>query len=349
MYWTWINGRPTMQSPDPTDHKLALKTQGNTDHPPTPITRTTTNKATRILGVCLSPDGDFTTQLQVLKKKADDYAHRLRSPRLTPQDVHTFHRTTYGPSMGYVLPAISVDEEELGAVQTNILAAILNKLGHSSKTPTAIRHGPLEMGGLALIDLRTEVGIYQIQYMRNAVYSDTEPGKLITMSLMYSQLESGISEPLLEHPHIHLPYLTPTWTMSLRQYLYQHNITITLTDQYKVSLKGPGDSCIMVRQLLLPYTTSQQTDINLVRLHLQITTLSDMATNDDTNACPYHITGQRRPQQVINNNTWPRQEHITKSQTRLWTRYIAASFLRYGTKWRVPWHLPAPPPTYHKQ
>ena len=184
MYWTWINGRPTMQSPDPTDHKLALRTQGNTNNPPTPLTQTTTNKATRILGVYLSPDGDSTTQLQVLKKKADDYAHRLRSPRLTPQDVHTFHRTTYGPSMRYVLPAISVDEEELGAVQTNILAAILNKLGHSSKTPTAIRHGPLEMGGLALIDLRTEVGISQIKYMRNAVYSDTEPGKLITMSLM---------------------------------------------------------------------------------------------------------------------------------------------------------------------
>jgi hypothetical protein len=90
---------------------------------------------TRILWVYLSPDGKFTTQRQVLKKKADNYAHRIRSPRLTPQDIHTFHRNTYGPSMGSVLTAISVDEEELGDVQTNILAAILNKLGPFQQTP----------------------------------------------------------------------------------------------------------------------------------------------------------------------------------------------------------------------
>jgi hypothetical protein len=170
--------------------------------------------------------------------------------------------------MGYVLPALSVDEEELGKVQSKILAAILNKLGHSSKLPTEIRHGPLEMGGLALTDLRTEAGIAQIIYMRDAVYSETESGKLITMSLQYSQLESGIAEPFLEYPQIHLPYLTPTWTMSVRQYLYQHNITFTLTEQYKVHLQGPSNRCIMVPSLLQQYTTSQQTDINLVRLYL---------------------------------------------------------------------------------
>jgi hypothetical protein len=63
----------------------------------------------RILGIYCSPDGDFSTQLQILKKKADSYAHCLRSPQLTPQDIHTFHRTMYGPSMRYVLPALAID------------------------------------------------------------------------------------------------------------------------------------------------------------------------------------------------------------------------------------------------
>ena len=86
------------------------------------------------------------------------------------------------------------------------------------------------MGGLVLLDLRTEVGISQLKYMCDAIYTDSKPGKLITMNLKYSQMESGIAEPLLEHPHIHISYLTGTWITSLRKYLYLHNMTVTLTD-----------------------------------------------------------------------------------------------------------------------
>ena len=103
MHWTWEKGRPSLHPIHQNDTTLQLTTQGDTTSSTT-IRRTPLNKANRILGVYLSPDGDFTTQLQILKTKADDFAFSLRSPRLTPQDAHTFHRTTYGPSMRYVLP-----------------------------------------------------------------------------------------------------------------------------------------------------------------------------------------------------------------------------------------------------
>ena len=65
----------------------------------------------------------------------------------------------YEPAMRYSLPTLAVDEEELDHVQTKVLSIMLQKLGVSSKIPTAIRHGPIDMGGIALMDLRTEVGI----------------------------------------------------------------------------------------------------------------------------------------------------------------------------------------------
>ena len=179
--------------------------------------------------------------------------------------------------MKYVLPALAADEEELATIQSKILAAILNKLGHNSKElPTEIRHGQSKWGGLDLLDLQTEVSISQLKYMRDAFYTDSEPGKLITMNLKYSQLEqSGISEPLLEHPEIYVSYLTLTWITSIRQYLYLHNVTVTLTDSIKIILRGKFDRCIMNPQLIKNYTPSQQKDLNLVRLFLQVITLSD--------------------------------------------------------------------------
>jgi hypothetical protein len=107
--------------------------------------------ATQILGVHLAPNGDFSKQIKVLKDKANQFVLRLCTTSLTPHNVNMFHRTMYAPGMRCVLSALAIDEEELQQVQTHIIPARLNKLGHSSKTPTAIRHGPVALGGLGLL------------------------------------------------------------------------------------------------------------------------------------------------------------------------------------------------------
>jgi hypothetical protein len=345
MHWDWKLGRPHLRPVSPQDPSLTLTTQGDTTTS-TEIRRLPLTKASRILGVHLSPNGDFSKQLIVLKEKADTFAIRLRSPKLTSNDIQTFHRTMYAPAMRYVLPALAVDEEELAPIQSKVLASMLQKLGYSSKIPTSIRHGPIELGGLALIDLRTELGISNLKYMRDSIYSETEVGKLMTLNVKYSQIESGIKEPLLEHPGISISYLTPTWILSVRQFLSQHNMAITLTDTINVEIRDRYDCCIMNNEHLTRYTPTQKQDINLVRLHLQIITLSDMTRSDGIHACDYHRQGLRRPQQPIRIKTWPRQPLPTTSQRKIWTNYISSNYLRYGNKWRNPMrHLPAPPTT----
>jgi hypothetical protein len=83
-------------------------------------------------GYTLSPSGDFTQQLEILRTKADTYAIRLQSPRLQPADIITFMQTTYIPAMGYVLPCMAVDEEALQQVQTTLLSS-------GASTPGAIQ------------------------------------------------------------------------------------------------------------------------------------------------------------------------------------------------------------------
>ena len=57
--------------------------------------------------------------------------------------------------------------------------------------------------------------------------------------MQYSQFEAGIGPLLLKQPDIHLAYLTPTWILSLRQYLSCHNMTVTVSDSYTIPLHGP--------------------------------------------------------------------------------------------------------------
>ena len=56
MFWDWKNGRPSLRPIDSTDPTLTLVTQGQTNESST-IKRLPLNKASRILGVYLAPDG----------------------------------------------------------------------------------------------------------------------------------------------------------------------------------------------------------------------------------------------------------------------------------------------------
>jgi hypothetical protein len=189
------------------------------------------------------------------------------------------------------------------------------------------------MGGLALPDLRTEMGISQLKLMRNAIWSGTEVGKMLILSLKYSQIEAGIKEPLLEKPGIPVNYLTSTWTMSVRQFLFQHNLTITLTDQLLIRFQGPFDACIMQPQYLMRYTPQQKTDINLVRLYLQVMTLSDVSDPTGKYITEWALKGTRKHLTQVRRN-WPHQEKPTIHQIKIWNQYITSNFIRFGRTWK---------------
>jgi hypothetical protein len=240
----------------------------------------------------------------------------------------------YAPATLYALPAIATDEENLGRIQARMLAISLQKLGASKTKPTPIRHGPYELGGLNLMDLRTELGISYLRFLRRAVYTGSEAGKLIILSVKYTQLEAGISYNILERPDIHVPYISSTWITSVRQFLYQHNIRVTLSEILRIRYSCKNDQCIMKPEALARYTPTQQRHINLVRLYIQALTLSDISTADGTMIREDSLNGVRAPGQRIRTH-WPRQEMPTPSQRRLWKKYIVSNFIRYGRLWRI--------------
>ena len=80
MYWDWKNGRPELRNADEDDPRVAIR-QG-TNAVPTPIKRQQLDQASRILGVFLTPLGDFSEHIRVMKRKADTMAGRIKSPRL---------------------------------------------------------------------------------------------------------------------------------------------------------------------------------------------------------------------------------------------------------------------------
>ncbi len=67
--------------------------------------------------------------------------------------------------------------EDLQGIQLQVIATMLQKNAHSSKIPTAIRHGPIAVEGLDLFDTRTEIGIEQLKPLRDSLFADSAIGK----------------------------------------------------------------------------------------------------------------------------------------------------------------------------
>ena len=159
---------------------------------------------------------------------------------------------------------------------------------------------------------------------------------MILINLSHSQLEAGIGAPLLEDPTISVPYLTPTWITSIRQFAYQHNLSITTTALYTPSLRTSNDRYLMDPTNLASFTSSQILDINLVRIYLQASTLSDLsAGTDGRTICEHQFRGERPP--AFKHQThWPRQTPPIRSQIHLWSKFLSINFLRYRYFWKSP-------------
>ena len=115
--------------------------------------------------------------------------------------------------------------------------------------------------------------------------------------------------------------------MPLRQFLYNHNIAITLTDCWHVPLCCKHDQNLMEPALSdRSFTYSDYENINCVRLYLQVATLSGISDRNGQTVNKAIMAGQR-PNDRKSPRAWPRQPTVTKSQVTLRDKYLRTHFM----------------------
>jgi hypothetical protein len=115
LYWTWENGHLQLATKIECPGIIAL-TSGHVPNY-TVIPRLEVWEACRTLGVCLAPDGNYQKEAAFLLDKANQYAVRLSTSRLSEMDMFIFHRSTYTPSMMYSLPVTMINMKTLNRIQ----------------------------------------------------------------------------------------------------------------------------------------------------------------------------------------------------------------------------------------
>jgi hypothetical protein len=322
-YWEWSKGRPHLLPMLPTDPQLLMTSGASPEHHS--ICQHSNFTEIKGLGAHMNFMGTFALHAATMRIKFDGMARRLRQSSLSPALSMMFYKTFYLPSVRYSLPVTSMTNKELHRVQSLMTACILNKLGYNRHYPHAVAFAPTSMFGCGLIDLRVEQGMMQIQALLDYVGTQQRVGLVMLISLRHLQTEAGVSFDLLATPQVELPYLTDCWILSLRRFCADSNISLRVRRNRIPSVSREGDSMLMDKAITLGLTKQELIDLNLVRIFLGVTTVSDIATADGSKLHPFVWKGHPIPDRV-SCTVFARQETPTSYQRGLWRRLLR-SFL----------------------
>lgn len=244
------------------------------------------------------------------------------------------------PSMTYSLPVMTIPVKML-----NKFNAILNKLGVSKSFPHHVAFGPKDLCGMALMDLSVEQGVRGVKHFTNHLFSRDLVGNLILIALRSLQLESGCGFHLLKCPSVWVPYITKCWLTSIWDFISRNKIKIKVASACLVRTSRKHDCHVMdAIQMLELYNDQQLFDINAVRMHLKVMTLSEIV-----NATGQRITEEAYKGQKLSDRysrlKWPRQPVITMKQRNLWKAALEAAFTSSGMVLKQPLVKWTGPPT----
>jgi hypothetical protein len=133
------------------------------------------------------------------------------------------------------MPVLSLTKTQCTYIQAPSVQALLSKLHLNRSTSHAIIYGPSSYAGLALPDLYTSQGIYQLRLLLGHLRLQDKTAKLILIDISYLQLQAGSSTLFFNLNHqLYGKYVEQGWLVSIWQFLYKTKIKlhIRLTSQH---------------------------------------------------------------------------------------------------------------------
>lgn len=191
----------------------------------------------------------------------------------------------------YTLPQSFYNKVDLEEAQWKSMRVIIGACGFSRNTPLAVLYGPSHLGGAGFIPWFTLQGEGQLISFIQHWRTTTEVGQMLRIALWWAQHFAGISTLILNDHKTNLSYVPAKWFLSLRAFLRHINGSIQIYQPCIYQCQCYEDRLLMdVAHASQLFSPSQLEAINMCRLYMQVTTISDLTTEEGTHlqAGTYH-------------------------------------------------------------
>jgi hypothetical protein len=218
---------------------------------------------------------------------------------------------------------ITAEAKQLEKMQAKLIQVLLPAMGYNRHMPTAIRHGPMELCGIGLLDLRTLIGSTKVQHILQQLRLPRVTGLMLIIYLNWLQIIAGTSIPILDDAR-QLPHITDRWIKTVQDFLNKTNSSILIQDLVILQPRREQDIHIMDQIIDSHIWSARETrTLNNWRLYLRIETIADMTDSLGINILPEYWKPKRTTRYSRSTHLWPRQRKpTTHANTLLWRRFL---------------------------
>jgi hypothetical protein len=168
--------------------------------------------------------------------------------------------------------------KKIGAAINNVF---LPKIGFNQKTPRVLLYAPAEFGGFEFPCMETIQDQKGITLFLRQLQWDKENAQDIKIVLSHAQLDSGLTDPILEDTKTWKPYIEEGLISHIRERLDYLGGSISVEDIWCPNLQRHGDISIMKALSRLPgVKKAQLKKANLCRKWMRVITLAELASID---------------------------------------------------------------------
>ena len=241
MIWIWVGGLPRLATIKQKPGNLELIQTESKNNKKIKIKRMEVTEANRVLGVRMSVDGNWKTEVRHWMGQSRAFASKIRQakfPRICGIRVFPF---MWVAKVRYSASIVGYTREQCNKIQSPVVRECLAASGLNSNFPRGVVFTSVRYGGLGWEHMRTTQTYEFINLFLKHIKMNDEMSKLIRISLEKAQQQAGVSSPILERSTVIKPYVDNNWIYCLHKLLMEGSMTIKLENTEESETTRVGD------------------------------------------------------------------------------------------------------------
>ena len=195
--WEWTpSGKASMAPINRSPGTISLTSGQNTTKTDI-IKRAEITEPYRTIGSYQTPTGSMEKEIMIKKEQIENWGQPLQTSKIYPNLVYKAYKTILMPQITFSLTNTTLTLPEINNLQTKADKYYIPKLGMSSKFPQVVLRGSYKFGGFNQTTLQMSQIYKQLQMIIGCTRDQNDTGTLLECSINITQLEAGVTTPIL--------------------------------------------------------------------------------------------------------------------------------------------------------
>ena len=281
------------------------------------IKRLEPDSAHKNLGIHIAPSGYQKQQYDILREKIKLWADRVRTSSLQGKERLTAYDAYLEKAILHIVSSTSFTLKQCKSLSKIISPILLHAHKIQQNCARIVLYSTLNNAGLNVTHIYHLQGLEKLKFFVTHLRRGDTTGDLMKISLLYTQMEIGISNPFLRSDYsTHKEFITPTWITNLWNYCTKCGIKVHVLDQKMYTPPRTNDFFLMDAIHKNVNNTEHVQIFNHVRIALKLLTASDIvALGSGNRIIPAILKGDNSRTSSLG---WPNSDNIPPRWLLIW-------------------------------